>query len=130
MAYASAADLALSGMPAASLSGVASEAQTEALAQASETIDSYLRARYTLPLSEWGRDIKRACVIIAVYDILTFRGYVPQGEDDNFRLRYLDVIKWLEAVRDGKNEPSGVVDATPEESEEGAYIVTEAPRGW
>lgn len=131
MAYAAASDLALSGMPAAALSGITTEAQGAALSQASRTIDSYLRAAgYTLPLSEWEDDLKRACIIIAVYDLLTFRGYTPQGEDDNFRLRYLDIIKWLEGVASKEIVPVGVVDSTPDESPDASAVESDDPRGW
>lgn len=130
MAYASADNLTLTGMPAAALAKVDAAALPEALAQASEFIDSYIRARYTLPLSEWGGDLRRACIIVAVYDLLSLRGYTPQGENDNFRLRYLDVVKWLEGVRDEEIHPAGIVDSTPDESEESATVVTEPLRGW
>ena len=130
MAYASADNLKLTGMPAVALAKVDAAALPEALEQASELIDSYIRGRYTLPLSNWGGDLRRACIVVAVYDLLSLRGYTPAGEDDNVRLRYLDVLKWLEGVRDEKIHTAQIVDATPDESEESATVVCDALRGW
>lgn len=131
--YATEAHFALVGLPAPSTQGVSSESITEALAQASSKINSYIGGRYTLPLSAFGPDLRRCAIVIAAYDLMTFRGYKPQTETDNFRLRYLDEIKWLEGVRDGEINPEGVKDSTPADTTDdgdASVVCSDAPRGW
>jgi len=131
--YATEAHFALVGLPAPSTQGVSSESITEALAQASSKITSYIGGRSPLPLSNFGLDLRRCAIVIAAYDLMTFRGYKPQTETDNFRLRYLDEIKWLEGVRDNKITPEGIVDATPTDATDdgdSSVVYSDAVRGW
>lgn len=129
MPYASPADLEALGLPARALQGVPQGDIALALEAASALADSYLRARYRLPLQSWGRELARAVVAIAAYDLMSRRGFNPERpEDENLRLRYEDAIRWLEAVAAGRIDP-GVVQAPPP-GETGAYHATTTPRKW
>ncbi len=119
------------GLPTGWLTAVSSEDQETAIAAASSLADSYLSARYTLPLSEWGYDLRRVVCHIASWDLLSRRGFDPENAADKaIRMRYDDAIKWLADVRDGKNTPTDIVDATPEVEDSGPHIVTTTRRGW
>lgn len=134
MAYATAADLARLGLSAKALTGIPLADQDAALAAASAVADGYLAARYTLPLLAWGDDLKRAVSLIAAYDLMTRRGYSPEGGDEQLRLRYEDGVKWLEQVGKGAISPVGLVEsppsATPAPGDSGPVIAQRPLRGW
>lgn len=107
-----------------------------AIEGASDVADSYLRARYVLPLLSWGNDLRRMVAIIAAYDLIVVRGYNPRGGvgEDQLRLRYEDALAWLKLVAQGTVSPE-VTDsspsATPGASSAGrSRIVSASQRGW
>lgn len=127
-AYATPADLYSLGLPQRALSGVSVPDQEAALESASRLADSYLSARYTLPLTAWGSDLRRAVAVIAAYDLLAVRGFAPEGADEHVRLRYEDAIRWLENVSKGLVNPVGIVDSTPEVTNTGVAVRTGVKR--
>lgn len=129
MAYATSADLYRLALRQAALGGISSADQSAALEAASQVADSYLQARYKLPLVGWGDDLRRAVAIIAAYDLLAGRGFAPEGADEHVRLRYEDALRWLRDVSLGVVTPVGVVNASPTISNEGLHAVSE-PRRW
>ncbi|WP_407540470.1 DUF1320 family protein [Deinococcus radiomollis] len=93
--------------------------------------EGYLGVRYSLPLTNTGADLRRQLVAIAVYDVMSFKGFNPEsGRDMNFRVRYEDAIKWLKGVADGNVTPVGIVDSTPVVSEAAPVILADSLRGW
>ncbi|MGX5053120.1 gp436 family protein [Enterobacter asburiae] len=68
------------------------------LQSASDRIDSYLGARYTLPLVDVPGALRDYCCDIARY-LLT--GNEHQCTEE-IRLRYEDAVSWLKRVADGK----------------------------
>ncbi|NKD22577.1 DUF1320 family protein [Enterobacter asburiae] len=68
----------------------------EALADASALMDSYIVARYTLPLTVVPATLPQVCGVIAWYYLNDVRA------TDQATQRYKDAIRWLEGVRDGK----------------------------
>jgi phage gp36-like protein len=124
------------GVNEAALEDVAADDQEAALDAASDLIDSYLRQRYTLPLVSWGHDLKRACAIIAAWDLISARGYNPNDPaDDNLRQRYEDTIAWLRDISAGKVAPQ-ITDSTPGATEGQAppgarvQVSSNVQRGW
>lgn len=134
MAYATAADLARLALPARALTGILLADQDAALDAASALADGYLAARYTLPLLAWGDDLRRTVSLIAAYDLMTRRGYSPEGGDEQLRLRYEDGMKWLEQVSKGTINPTGFEEsppsATPAPGDSGPVIAERPLRGW
>ena len=65
MAYAERTHLAQWGLPSTALSAIPTGTQDAALASASAKADSYLRARYALPLSAWGNELRQAVCELA-----------------------------------------------------------------
>lgn len=128
------------GVKAEALASITSEAKDAALDAASDLMDSYFRVAFTLPLITWQDDVRRACAIIAAYDLLVVRGYNPSaGADVNFRLRYEDIMGapgrrgWLQQVAGGNAIP-GVVDSSPGategENDDGPEVYSSSQRGW
>lgn len=134
MAYADRTDLARLGLRSGALTGVSTGDQDAALEAASDTVDGYLRSRYTLPLSAWGDDLRRAVCTIAAWDILTTRGFDPsKGGDEAIRLRYEDAIKWCEAVSAGRVKVTGgITTPTATRSAKASSPATTSSRirGW
>lgn len=130
MAYADATDLERYGLPPDALEEIDSDTKTAALEAASKVADGYLGSAFVLPITAHGEDLTRAVVAIAVYDLMTRRGYNPDGTDSNIRLRYEDAIRWLDRVAAGRLTPADIVDSTPEVFEGGSFVVSKAKRGW
>ena len=135
MAYATRTDLTRFGLPAAALTGVADATQDAALEAASDVADSYLRSRYTLPLTGYGDDLKRVVCNIAAWDLLSTRGYDPRaGNDEAVRDRHDSAVSWLKDVSAGRAAVSGG-NTTPTPSRtsrvsSGASVDSDTKRGW
>ena len=106
---------------------------TAACQEASEEADSYLRGRYALPLLAWGSDITSHVARIAVYILLTARGYNPAaGADDLIRIRYEHALEWFRGIQRQSVHP----DVTPSVAQPGdtthdlPQVRTSPQRGW
>ena len=127
-AYATINDLTSLGLRSNALAGIPQASLDAALDAASRLADSYLQARYQLPLSAWGEDLRRCVAVLAAYDVMAVRGFAPEGVDEHLRLRAEDAIRWLEGVARGLVTPVGIVDATPSVRDEGMHIHTSSRR--
>jgi phage gp36-like protein len=85
---------------------------TEALADASDEIDSYLQERYTISVirAATPKRLQRICLDIARYTLTKNR------PPEDYRQRYEDAIRWLRDVAAGKASLGLTEDgeATPE----------------
>jgi carbon monoxide dehydrogenase subunit G len=107
----------------ADLDGFAQDAGDEA--------EGSLGAMFTLPLSAWGRDVRRKVAELAVFYAMEARGFNPEDPGGALYVKMYDSVqKWLGLVRDQKIELQHCVDATPEIEDGGAYVVTSPSRGW
>lgn len=106
--YATPADLVLYGVNAQALASTYTPAQQQtALDTSAQYIDSYLAGHLTLPLKSWGADIRRACAVLAAYDLMFSRGYNPaDGADVLLKERHDDIVSWLKGISQGKIMPS------------------------
>lgn len=134
-AYADRTDLTRFGISAAALSSVSTATQDAALEAASRVADSYLRSRYTLPLTGYGDDLKRAVCAIAAWDLLSTRGYDPQrGGDEAVRMRSDAAVSWLKDVSAGRAAVSGGVTTPgplrPSRAATAATVASTSKRGW
>lgn len=111
--YASVEDLASLGLHVDAQAGIPSANIAAALEAASRLADSYLQSRYRLPLTSWGQDLRRCVAILAAYDIMSARGFAPEGADEHLRLRAEDATRWLEGVARGSVSPTAIVDSAP-----------------
>lgn len=122
--YATAAELALWGLPQETLDTIPAEVQTAMLSGASRDIDRVAKAsgHHAVPLVSWGDDIKQAVCEIAAWKIMAWRGYNPEGENDPLQNRHDKAIKWVMAAA-AEGGLAGAVDATGDATLEGAPIV-------
>jgi phage gp36-like protein len=132
MPYVTLADLS-QAMPPAALTNIDPAVLQSKLDDAEATANGYLGVRYTLPLVQFGHDLRRQVLAVAVYDVMSFKGFNPEsGRDMNFRDRYNDALKWFQAVSLGNVTPVGIVDSgdTPLVEEAGPIIITNPRRGF
>lgn len=134
MAYATRIDLTRFGLPSGALTGVADATQDAAIEAASDVADSYMRSRYTLPLTGYGDDLKRAVCAVAAWDLLTTRGYDPNaGGDEAVKLRHDAAMKWLGDVSAGRAHVSGgntTPTATRHARASSPRVDSDRTRGW
>jgi phage gp36-like protein len=134
MAYATSADMIRVygetemirlSVPDAALDGPANlDAINQALTDATDTIDGYLRARYAVPLATpVPPAIARACRVLARYDLSTGEQKTPSEQMTRERQ---DVIAWLRDISKGAVELD--VAAAPAATTEGSgATVTDRP---
>lgn len=129
-AYATVADLGKAGgIAIAALAALSSDVKEAAILAASNEVDGYLRSRWRLPLSSWDASITAATVKLAVYDLLSNRGFNPgAGADVQIRLRYDDAIAWLVRVSKGELHPVVVQAAPPPRP--GPDVISQRRRGY
>ena len=84
-----------------------------ALVNASETADSYLSSKYTLPLKSWGSDLSQKVSHIAEYDLATSLGLNAESNDYLILKDLRDnAIRWLTDTAKGLIKPNIVDSAT------------------
>lgn len=96
-----------------------------ALADASALIDSYLRARYAVPLSPIPREIIRACCYLARYDLAQGGEQKPT---EQVTKDHANTLTWLDAMASSE----GRLDAAPAQAASDARV-QDRPRdftGW
>lgn len=131
MLYATIEQLGRLGSAGAALAAMDAADVEPALQAASDLADSYLRQRYTLPLTAWGDELTRAVCSLAAYDLLSNRGYDPgAGDNSNIRLRYEDAIAWLKDVAKGALSPDVTDSAVAGVEDDGPIVYTNTRRGW
>lgn len=135
-AYCTRPELAIWGAPADAFSDIEPEQQDKAIASSTTRIDGYIATRVNLPLLSWGDDIRRACAVIATYDLIpATRGRNPEeaGDRDPIYDRYKDVLAWLQAIKDGEVQIPEAVGSpvAPPAADTGISMVTSnRQRGW
>lgn len=115
------------------LQDVTPAAQLQACLDASEIADSYLRGRYALPLSQWGSDLVRNTARVAVYLLLSARGYAPDdGADTHWTKDYEMSLTWFRDIQRQNVHP----DITPAVAQPGdpvhdlPQVISQPQRGW
>ena len=118
MAYATTAELAQVGLPAAALANVTTAVQQKHLDTTAGRMDTYLRAQHSLPFGTIPQELVECNAVMAGYTLLqNFRGYAPEDVDDGFRARYLDCIAWLKELASGAASLDQTIDASPDINE-------------
>jgi phage gp36-like protein len=115
MAYIARTELPIYGASSGVLQDVPTSVQDQVCAAVSDFMDGYFDQQFVLPLVEWGRDVKECAAKIAIYDLLSIRGFSPDTQADvNIRMRREDAVVWLKLVSEGKISPR-VTDSSPED---------------
>lgn len=127
MAYATRAQLAIHGLPAAVLAQVATASQDAILDAASDEADTYLRKRYGVPLSIYGAALTKHVCAMAAYDLAYVLGVSPE-DVERLEARAEIARKWLRDVAKGIVEATDPAnDATPS-VDESAPLISSADR--
>jgi phage gp36-like protein len=134
--YASSAQFAVYGLPAAALDGFTGSVDDHLVA-ASALFDSYARGRYRVPLTLPAPiEVAIAVCVLAAYSILNTRGYDPHsGSDSNVRTRYEDLMGrqgqhgWLQQLSEGKVNLDIAADATAGVHDGGPIVSSRWARG-
>ena len=118
--FAGPAERARLGIRGGAIPDVQPSDAAEAMIAASAIVLGYL-GRFELPLRAWGDDLRRACIIVADWILLSNRGADPSKAPgaELYRIAYEDMTGrpgqrgWLDkvAARDGV-VPAGIVDST------------------
>ncbi len=101
--------------------------RADACIAVSDEADGYLNGRYVLPLKKWGGDLSAMLAKMAVRYALDAAGWQPDGPDSVIKEAFAHALAWLKRLQDGKLEPPGIVDSTPE-TFEGGSVVMSRPR--
>lgn len=126
--YATRDDLTKYGMSRNVLDDIEQELILDNILTASGEADDYLRVAYDLPLASFGRSLTKHVSIMAVYGIAT--GPNREGADEMLRETWEDTIKWFKDIGSGRIRPDTIVDDTPSVEEDGAFVTSQASRGW
>jgi len=111
-AYCTIADLSLA-IRSEALDGFDQTVLQDCIDGAADTIDGYLRDRFTLPLTRWDKAIRRCCAILAVYDAMMARGLnATSAGDEQLQIRYDTSIGWLRDIANNRTTPD-VIDSSP-----------------
>jgi hypothetical protein len=128
--------------PAASFVGVTVPEQTQACIDATSEADSYLLGRYQMPLLAWGADLTMRTAHIAIYRLLSTRGFSAQGgADQQLVLRYYEAVGnptipghlgWFQKVQRQAIHPD--ITATVPSDQSPTFnlpqVLTGVQRGW
>lgn len=127
--YATKTDLVELAVSPRMLDGVSDEMIDRMLAAASATADSYIRSRYSLPLTTWGDDLRLAITRIAALLIVSARGMDPNDPTCAVFVNGRDsAMKWLVDVSSGRASLDVVV--TSPSAGQAARVYSLPKRGW
>lgn len=137
---AGAADRARLGIRGGSIPDVLPTDAVEAMIAATAIVLGYL-GRFQLPLRAWGDDLRRACIAIADWLLISNRGAEPakQPGAELYRIAYEDMTGrqgqrgWLDKVAAREVVPAGIVDSTQPGVDGGIRriaVSSEPLRGW
>lgn len=132
--YCTTAELSRYGIRTEALRSIAQEDQQAAIDAASDEMDSYLGARYTLPLQAWESDLRMNCARLAVYQLMIVRGFNTSRAGDEQLLEQRDIAeRWLKGISNGSIVPR-VTDsssgATSGKVSGGVLLASHASRGY
>lgn len=129
-------------VPATALNGTTTPQQDQACLDATGEADSRLRGRYQMPLLAWGAELQMYTAYIAIYRLLSTRGFSPQsGADAQIVARYYEAvgnpnvpgsIGWFGQVQRQAIHPDVTATVAPEQSPTFnlPQVLTSPPRGW
>jgi phage gp36-like protein len=127
--YCDPVDFTRYGLPDGATEGVEVSIIADACLAATDEADGYIAGAYVLPLTAWDEALRKHCTKLAVWTVMTRRGFDPeQGPDKILKVDYDNAIAWLKRLQDGKLRPPGIVDSTPQVFEGGASVVSRPRR--
>ena len=92
--------------------------------------ESAFNSSYVMPITAWGDDVRGNLADIAVFYAMKHRGFRPGSTDELIVDANRDAKSWLMKIANGKLSPIGIADSTPAVFDAGAYVESDAKRGW
>lgn len=127
--YATTTELAQFAMGSVALTGISTNDQDAALQAASDEADGYLKARYAVPVTVYGKDLRDHVCAMAQYRLLVRKTFSPDGSKTAIRQLYEDAIAWLTKISKGVITLSGD-QVTPAPEYALPRVTTTTARGW
>lgn len=123
--YATQAEFLNQTLPAEAFSTLPVGTIDKALIWASSWANSKIKKRYTLPLTQWGEDLRSAVCDLAALRLMRFRGFKPgSGASQAFVDAAKEAKDWLEEISEGTAELDNVIDSTPDLDEDGSLAAS------
>ena len=97
---------------------------------ASDEADSFLRGRYSLPLIDWGNDVRQHVVWLALPNIMGTRGYNPEGQDETIERRREQALEWFKGVQRRSVHPNVQDSGFTPPTGQVPQVASNPPRGW
>ena len=132
MGYATAGDFDRFGIrPEALPASIKPSDKEAAISAASGRADSYLGARFRLPISAWGDDLRQAVCAIAAFELVASQvGFNPEaGHNMVLVTGKEDAVRWFEQVSRGHVTPAGISE-TPPPTSSISRVKSNKKRGW
>ena len=132
MRYATAEDFDRFGIrPEALPASITAKDKEAAISAASGRADSYLGARFRLPISAWGDDLRQAVCAIGAFELVSTQvGFNPEvGHNMVLVTRKEDAVRWFEQVSRGHVTPAGISE-TPPPTSSTSRVKSNRKRGW
>lgn len=123
-------DITSAQLPVKALASVAKTVIAKAMISASGDAEDSMASSYTLPIAAWSDSVSQRCAQVASFQIMSFRGFQPNGTDELIVKANDDAQSWLKRVAAGSLRPPGIVDSAPTVYEGGAVVFTSPARGW
>jgi phage gp36-like protein len=127
-AYADVSDLAVYALPSTALSEASTGDKTSFLEEASRMADSFFCARYVVPLTAWGVDLRAQVCRVAAYLLLTRNGFDTADEGSSYRRQHDQAMRHWERIGEGKAHITG--GATVPTAIPSLRVATASPRGF
>lgn len=132
--YCTAAELAIYGVRSEALRSISEDDQNSAIDAASDEIDGYFGARYTLPLIAWESDLRKQCARLAVYQLMVVRGFNTLRAGDEQLVEQQELaLSWLKGVSNGSIVPrvtDSSTGAVPGKVSGGVMVSSYGSRGY
>lgn len=123
-------DVTSGEIPAHALTDVPDHIFADAIIKASDEVEDALNSAYRPPILAVGDSVRKRAAAIAIFSVLKWRGFQPEGPDELIREAARDAEKWLYRVSQGQIKPPGIVDTTPHQFEGGSVVASRTRRGW
>ena len=136
MGYATISDLMKFGAPSGAIGDLSPEDMQGQLDSASSTADSYLRLHYPVPLgTPYPAALVEAICRIAAFNLLSVRGYNPEGDAGLLESRSKDAMRYLRdlgsgAASLGATDGAFAVQPTADTGGGVTVVGTSSSRGW
>lgn len=110
-AYCTIAEIGTLGINPGAISDIELPRKTSAIATVSDYIDGFLAGQFTLPLVNWGQDLRQCAAVLVAAQLLRTRG-TSYDPEDSFWMEVKSKETWLQNIARRFVTPR-VIDSSP-----------------